>query len=67
MEAGAQIYGWINAHFSRKGINRQPNEARAMNSTVALLRDQMSPDLLAQHSTESARLSEDGVCKIAVR
>jgi hypothetical protein len=62
----AQIHGWINAYFLHKKITRQPNELRAMESTVALLRDQLAPDLFAQLCAQGAQLSEDEVCKIAV-
>ena len=65
-EEAAVVHGWINDHFTSKRITRQPNELRAMNSTASLLRDQLSPGVLARLLADGAQLTEQEVCRVAL-
>ena len=66
VEAAAHAYGWINNIFAQKNIKRQPNELRANQSTLALLRDQLSQDEFARLCADGARMSEKEVCQLVL-
>jgi predicted ATPase/DNA-binding winged helix-turn-helix (wHTH) protein len=66
VEAAARVYGWIQNTYAQKHVMRQPLELRTSQNTLALLRDQLSPDELARFFAEGARMSEKEVCHLAL-
>lgn len=66
IEVAARVLGWIDSVIAPKGVKRQPNEARAMQSTLALLRDQLPADELARLCAEGAQIGEEEACRLAL-
>jgi hypothetical protein len=65
-ETAARVLGWVDNTFVPKGIQRQPNELRAMQTTLALLRGQLPADELARLCAEGAQISEEEACRLAL-
>lgn len=66
LDNAARIAGYADAVHAAKQSLRQPNEARAHARLIAVLRERLDHDRLAQLMASGAALSDDEACAIAL-
>jgi len=64
--SATEVHGWADSYFPLHGIARQPNETRAREGLLAILRVQLSEQALVKHKSRGASLSENDVCRLAI-
>jgi predicted ATPase/DNA-binding winged helix-turn-helix (wHTH) protein len=64
-ETAVRLVGWADALRIRKGLRRQPNEQRARETTLALVREREPTASLEQLLAEGAMLSADEAHRLA--
>ena len=65
-QAAAHVSGWSDAAFEKRGTLRQPNEKRAHDSTLKLLRTALTEEQLQQWRAAGALLSDEQLCALAL-
>lgn len=66
MQEAAWLSGWSDAAFARRATLRQPNEKRAYDTTLALLRQVYPESQLQQLRQQGENLSDDELCRLAL-
>ena len=64
--SAARVTGYADAIYAAKEASRQPNEARARNRLLALLREKLSPDDIERLLADGATMSKDEACRLAL-
>jgi tetratricopeptide (TPR) repeat protein len=66
LASAGRISGYADRAYAANGSERQPNEARARDRLLALLREQLTSEEIAKLTAEGAEMTEDEACRLAL-